>query len=50
MGQQSWTAESIIQKVAGGKAYTLLHLLPGKALPADEQLVNQIALNTCKRS
>jgi uncharacterized protein YciI len=44
MAQQIWTAEAIMEKVAGGKPYTLLHLLPGKALPEDENLVNQLQL------
>lgn len=44
MPQQTWTAETIMQKVAGGKPYTLLHLLAGKALPEDENLVNQMQL------
>ena len=44
MTQQHWTQETIMQKVASGKPYTLLHLLPGKAMPEDENLVNQLQL------
>lgn len=42
MNQQPLTAEAIMQRVASGKPYTLLHLLPGKALPEDQNLVNQL--------
>ena len=33
-----------MQKVACGHLYTLLHLLPGKALPHNEALANQLQL------
>jgi uncharacterized protein YciI len=42
MTQKQWTAEAIMEKVASGKPYTLLQLLPGKALPDDPNLVNQL--------
>lgn len=44
MDQHTWTPESIMQKVAGGKQYTLLHLLHGKPLPAETAQVNQLQL------
>lgn len=45
MAAHELTEKLIQQKVAGGKSYTLLHLLAGKPLPADENLVKQMQLD-----
>lgn len=40
----TYTPEIIMQKVATGKKFTLLHLLSGKSLPEDKQLVNTMQM------
>ncbi|RPD51500.1 YciI family protein [Paracnuella aquatica] len=42
MTQQPLSAEAVMQKVATGKPYTLLHLLAAKAMPQDEAVANQL--------
>lgn len=44
MPLHDWTPERIMQKVSTGKPFTLLLLLEGKPMPADENEINKLQM------
>jgi uncharacterized protein YciI len=49
MSDQTLSPESIMQRVSTGRPYVLLHFIPGKPSPEDQNLVNQMQMEHLAR-